>query len=154
MFHKENAKHPMLSSTSKSSTHLGCRCIISRKEAIDCGGVLHTCLDAGVFQSECIHIYTVHIVFVYGVCAHVSMCITKWVPAVLRVEGERVTGVTSQESTQSTIERWIFFGKVWRLNIYEKRSWFRSVEDKQTDADVLTTTQAGGKAGGEMRINI
>lgn len=104
--------------------------------------------------SQSVSIFTQCTLFLYMECVHTCLCITKWVPAVLWVEGERVTGVTSQESTQSTIERWVFFGKVWRLNIYEKRSWFRSVEDKQTDADVLTTTQAGGKAGGEMRINI
>lgn len=34
MFHRENAKHPALSSTSESGAHLGCRCsVISRKEA-------------------------------------------------------------------------------------------------------------------------
>lgn len=70
------------------------------------------------------------------------MYITKWVAAVLWVEGERVTGVTSQESIQSAIESWILFGKAWRLDIYEGRGvgsgqWKTNT---QMDADVLTTT--------------
>lgn len=71
------------------------------------------------------------------------MYITKWVAAVLWVEGERVTGVTSQESIQSAIESWSLFGKAWRLDIYEGREvgsgqWKTNT---QMDADVLTTTQ-------------
>lgn len=72
------------------------------------------------------------------------MYITKWIAAVLWVEGERVTGITSQELIQSTIENWVLFRKAWRVDIYEGRGvgsgqWKTNT---QTDPDVLTTRRA------------
>lgn len=90
-------------------------------------------------------IYTAHIGFVYGGCAHVCLCINPngW-QQFLRVEGVRATGTASQESTQSAIESRAVFGKAWSSNIYERRGagsgqWKTNT---QTDADVLTAAEA------------
>lgn len=104
MFHRGNAKHPALSSTSEYSAHLGCRCTVSRKEARSCCTVLHACLDAHVYEWRCVSIFTQHTLFFFieRLCTRVSMYITKWAvaeAAFLWVEGEKVRG-------EDTISHW------------------------------------------------
>lgn len=68
MFHRGNAKHPALSSTSEYSAHLGRRCTVSRKKEARgwCSAV-----DAGVYEWQCVSIFTQHtFVFFYTEAVH------------------------------------------------------------------------------------
>lgn len=135
MFHRGNAKHPALSSTSESSAHLGCRCTVSRKEARGCCTVLHACMDAGDFELLSVSIFTQRTLVLYIEAVHTCVYVYNQMGRGSFVGGRR-EGDRRNFTGVDTISHWEL-DSVWKgveaRHLWRKRSWFRSVEDKHTD---------------------
>lgn len=130
MFHRGNAKHPALSSTSEHSAHLGCRCTSSRekkkkkKRREGCCTALHACLD-GVCEWLCLSISTEHSLVLYTEAEHTCVYVynhTAWGRSVSFAGGRR-EGERRNFTGADTVIHWEpeLFKKAWRLNIYEGR---------------------------------
>lgn len=126
------------------STHLGGSCTLSRRAAARFRLPARTPQPPRSSHRVDPYLHSAHWFCIRRPRTRVPVYKSKWVAAVLRVEGVQATGTASQRSTQSAIERRAVFGKEWRPNIHERRGvgsgqWKTNT---QTDADVLTAAEA------------